>query len=85
MALNYYAYVNNYRINVEPVKPYPEPEKKRVMPINPGQPKEIILAEYSTYCGDLITAHKLRDYRKRTYTLLMLPDVKLPIDALLEI
>jgi hypothetical protein len=84
MALNYYAFVNNYKLDIVRPAPYTESKSRRTVPLEIGTPKEITLAEYNEFSDDLITAHKLRDYRKRTYTLLMLPDIKLPIDALLE-
>jgi hypothetical protein len=85
MVLNYYALVNNCKVSVEEVHPYAEENKRQVPVMELGVPKEITLAEYDSNTKQFITAHRLKDYRRRTFTLVMLPDVHLPIDDLLEV
>jgi hypothetical protein len=83
VVLGYYAHVNNYKVDVIRTAPYVWANHPAA-PMEMGEPKEITLAEYDARTENLITAHRLRDYRKRTFTLVMLPDVKLLVDYLLE-
>lgn len=44
----------------------------------------ITLAEYDPVSKDAITAHHLKDYRHKTFTLMLLPKVEVMFDSILE-
>ena len=46
--------------------------------------KDITLAQYSRYTKDVITAHRMKDYRRKRFNLILLPDVNIMFDRLLE-
>lgn len=46
--------------------------------------KLITLAEYDVDTKDAITAHHLRDYRRRSFSLVLLPKIDILYDRLLE-
>lgn len=46
--------------------------------------KEITLAEYDVDTKDAITAHHLKDYRRRRFNLVLLPKIDVPFDRMLE-
>lgn len=55
----------------------------------PGKPilndaKEITLAEYDTDTKDAITAHHLKDYRRKQFNLILLPKINVLFDTILE-
>ena len=45
--------------------------------------KCITLAQYDPATKDFVTAHRLKDYRRKQFNLLLLPEFTLPIDDLL--
>lgn len=46
--------------------------------------KEVTLAEYSTTTKNAITAHHLKDYRRKTFRLTLLPKISTLFDKVLE-
>jgi len=61
-----------------------EPEKEF-----PGKPilsdaKLITLAEHDVDTKDAITAHRLKDYRRKHFNLVLLPNVNIIFDRILE-
>lgn len=43
--------------------------------------KDITLAEFDPSSQGLITAHRIRDYRRKHFTLVLLPDIEIEADA----
>ena len=82
MALEYYAYVNNYI--VQPPTPPKKVEEPNVLSLKMSTAKEITLAQYNPVTKDIITAHNLKDYRRKVFTLLLLPDADIIFDKVLE-
>lgn len=82
MALEYYAYVNNYFVDV-PQK-QTKIEQDNIPSLVLDEPKDITLAQYSPLTSDLITAHNLKDYRRKVFTLLLLPKAEIMFDKVLE-
>lgn len=80
--LSNYAAIHNYTIDVEPVKPYSEEEQKSVTVL--ADAKQVTIAEISPIAKGKITAHKLKDYRRKSFSLILLPDIDLMLDKLLE-
>lgn len=82
-ALSYYTQL--YR----DVTPVLEVQKESVETIFKGKPiledaVEITLAEYDVDTKDAITAHHLKDYRRRVFNLKLLPKIDLLFDHILE-
>lgn len=46
--------------------------------------KDITLAQYSVDTKDAITAHNLKDYRRKRFNLILLPKIDIPFDRILE-
>lgn len=46
--------------------------------------KPITLAEYDVYTKDIITAHRMKDYRRKKFNLALLPEVSTFFDRVLE-
>ena len=46
--------------------------------------RDITLAQYEPQTKDLITAHNLKDYRRKTFNLVLLPKVNVLFDKYLE-
>ena len=82
-TIRYYSQLcNNVRVVQHPVK-----EAKVAIP--EGKPilrdtKEITLAEYDVDTKNAITAHRIKDYRRRIYNLVLLPRVNILFDKVLE-
>lgn len=77
--LNKYKYVNNYGLEIEPVKHY-TPEPKKLRAYVPPEAKLITLADLDARSKDYVTAHDLRDYRRTAFNLVLLPSVELSYD-----
>lgn len=46
--------------------------------------KEITLAQYEPVTKDLVTAHRLKDYRRKSFNMMLLPKVDVLFDKFLE-
>ena len=46
--------------------------------------KPITLAEYDRNTKEILTAHRMKDYRRKTFKLVLLPEVSVLFDLLLE-
>ena len=67
---------------IVPFTPY-EPPKVEGSPVfQLPTAKEITLAEYDVSCQGVITAHRISDYRRRKFSLVLLPNVNIWIDDL---
>ncbi|MDR1523224.1 MAG: hypothetical protein LBS29_04670 [Endomicrobium sp.] len=81
--IDYYRIVNNKFVQLDfDVQPYQERRDSDAILLDNTQ--QITLAEYSPLSKNLITAHRLKDYRRKVFTLVMLPLITLPIDYLLD-
>lgn len=81
MALKYYKYLNTFGVSNR------QPTTKAVIPESIPllkDAKEITLAEFDPSVRDLITAHRIKDYRRRTFSLNLLPKIHTMFDDLLE-
>lgn len=80
-VLDRYRYITNYGLEIDPYKPYipPKPVKRQyivpeVIPVTIG--------ELDPRSKNFVTAHDLRDYRRTSFNLVMLPAVELSYDAI---
>lgn len=80
-VLDKYSLINNYGIDAEPYKPYiPPPVTKREYVVPEVIP--VTVAELDSRSKNFVTAHDLRDYRRTSFNLVMLPAVTLSYDAI---
>lgn len=70
-------------VSQEPPKPAPKPEKKEYHPILDVS-RVVTLAEFDPVSKDAITAHRLKDYRRKTFNFTLLPDVHILLDDIME-
>lgn len=83
MVLDKYGYLHT-SVMVRQAPPIKEPEE--TVPSVKLRPdaKDITLAQYDRTTKDLITAHRISDYRRKKFELLLLPPVEILFDRLLE-
>lgn len=81
--LEYYAYVTNYGVRQQVHKHYVPPPKS-VPDFNIGTAVDITLSEVEPRTSSYVTAHRIRDYRRTKFTLMLLPSIDLLYDNLLE-
>lgn len=79
--LDKYRYVTNYGVHFESYKPYIPPERKKRKYVPPEVPA-ITMADGDIRSCDFITAHDLRDYRRTSFNLVLLPKVELAFDVI---
>lgn len=46
--------------------------------------KDITLAQYDRHTKDVLTAHKIKDYRCKKFSVVLVPDVEILFDKLVE-
>lgn len=80
-VLDKYRFVNNYGLSVDPYKPYiPPVQTKRQYIVPDAIP--VTLSDLDPRSKDFVTAHDLKDYRRTSFNLVMLPAVELSYDAI---
>lgn len=79
--LSYYKYINNYTITEDTYKPYIPPPRKEIKYVVP-QAIPITTSDLDVRSRDFITAHDLRDYRRTSFNLVLLPIVTTPYDII---
>ena len=79
--LKKYAIITNYGINYKPYRPYAPPEQKQRKYVAP-RAIPITLADADVRSCDFIVAHDLRDYRRVSFNLVLLPRVNLDYDVI---
>ena len=80
--LEKYSAIHNYACNEASVQIYKPVEKASVQIL--GDIKEITIAENDPTSRDVITAHRLKDYRRKVFSLLILPEVEVLLDSMLK-
>jgi len=83
MALEYYKYVHEVREVIQPKVVTPPEDTAKGRPLITDAIK-ITLAQYDRDTKNFITAHNIKDYRRKTFRLTLLPDVHVLFDVLLE-
>ena len=84
IILEYYAHVNNYGVTIDVPKSYVEKERDKINVFELSDAREVTLAQYDPITTDIITAHNIKDYRHKVYSLILLPQVRIIFDAVLE-
>ena len=80
--LDKYSAIHNYGLDVKPVKVFKPAETDKMEILS--DMKTITIAEIHPASKPFLTAHRLKDYRRKTFSLLLLPDIELPLDKLME-
>lgn len=76
-----YGALWNYKLDLIPHKVFtPEPKVKRKYVAPEVTPITLATQDFRT--RDYITAHDLRDYRRTTFNMVLLPNVDLPYDVI---
>ena len=78
----YYKHIRNYYADIKTVER--QPSGVVVPDLHVDDAKVITLSEYNPKSKFAITAHRVKDYRKKTNTLILLPEVDILFDKLLE-
>lgn len=81
MSIEYYRLVNNCTISQSVIKPveYKKPPADSLV----SDAVKVTLAQVDTAVSQVLTAHNLKDYRRRKFSLHLLEDITLPIDILI--
>lgn len=80
--LEYYSHIHNYDVQLQHIEIH---TPGTVVPdLRVEDAKVITLAEYNPKSQFAITAHRVKDYRKKSSTLILLPEVDILFDRLLE-
>lgn len=79
--LDKYSAIHNYGLNERPVKVYKPTEVNKMEILS--DMKTVTIAEIHPASQSFLTAHRLKDYRRKTFSLLLLPDIELPLDSLM--
>lgn len=83
MALEYYKYVHALQEIRQPTVITPPEDLFQPHPLVPDA-KNITLAQYDPDTAEHITAHRLSDYRKQGFSIMLLPEVSTLFDVVLE-
>lgn len=84
MALKYFEILEGRSINISDKSTYiREREKDKTLPIVEFKSAPITLAELDSLCAGKFTAHRIADYRKKQFSLILLPNVQILFDNLL--
>lgn len=80
--LDRYSALRNYKVETVPVKRFEQvkPEPLHLL----SDVKPVTIAEIHPASQEVITAHSLKDYRRKTFSLMLLPDVPIMLDRLLD-
>ena len=81
--ISYYERIQPKVIVKQPVVPKPPEEVYAGFPILEDA-KDITLAEYDRNTKDVLTAHHIKDYRRKRFNLVLLPKVDILFDQILE-
>ena len=82
--IDYYAAVDHFK-PVHPdivLRPSKEVEQK-AKPLLPDA-RQITLAQYDPTTKNTITAHRLKDYRRKTFRISLLPEIHLWLDDIMD-
>lgn len=85
MGLRDFSALYGYKIELAKHTPYTEPPKRSSSTFYLPTAKEITLAEISPAAREAVTAHRLADYRRRTYSLVLLPNIRVALDDLWDL
>lgn len=80
MAIRYFELLTRTRLDIEETKQYKDTVKGSHKDFQMPSAKSITLSEFNTVSCDAITAHRIADYRKRRFSLVLLPSIHIVMD-----
>ena len=80
--IEYYRHINNYTVDLKVVEP--QTPGTIIPDLRVDDAKTITLSEFSPASKFAITAHRVKDYRKKSTSLILLPEVDILFDRLLK-
>lgn len=80
--LDRYKIIFNFKVDVIPVKTYENVKPKPVHILDDAH--VVTIAEINPVAMGKVTAHRLKDYRRKTFSLMLLPDIQITLDELLK-
>ena len=84
MAMEYFGLLTGMRVDIEKPTLLPRLQSKSTRAFLVPTAKEITLANIDPVSRDAVTAHKLADFRRRKFSLILLPTVFCVMDVMLE-
>lgn len=85
MELNWFNILTDYKLDIEQHHPYVPPQAAHNREYQVPTAKEVTLAEYNMASMGAITAHRIADYRRRHFSLVLLPDVHTVLEEMLNV
>lgn len=84
MGMIYFGALTGMRLRIDMPIPYTAPPENthKLFQIPPARP--VTIAELAPECQGMLTAHHLRDYRHRRFSLILLPNIQLPLEGLID-
>ena len=83
MGVRNFNLITGTRLDIKPHHPFEETKKYTTQVFK--MPTEVTLAEFNPKSSEAITAHKLSDYRRRRFSLVLLPNISVAIEDLWDI
>lgn len=83
MGMRYFLALTGMRLDFAPLPIYREPRREANRNFRMPTAKEITLAECNTDAMGAVTAHRLADYRRKQFSLVLLPNVHITLDDML--
>lgn len=80
--LDKYNVIHNCHVSVPKVAVYEKPKPEAIHVL--GDVHQVTIAEIHPSTMGKITAHRLKDYRRKRFSLMLLPDVEIMLDYLLQ-
>ena len=84
MYIDLYSNLFSYNVGVKQPIVTKAPEEVSVGLPLVEDAKEITLAQYEPVTKDVITAHNLKDYRSKSFNMMLLPKMEVLFDKFLE-
>lgn len=84
MGMRYFGILTGLKLDIERPTPYGTAEVSTSKVFLMPTAMDVTLAEYNAASGDAITAHRLSDYRRRRFSLVLLPNVHILLEDLLR-
>lgn len=81
-VLQYYSIIHNYNVKIKQPKPYTPGVVIPTIIVEDAVP--VTLSEFAAESKNAITAHRIKDYRRVSTSLVLLPEVETLYDKLLE-
>lgn len=85
MGVRNFGLITGTRLDIKTPRLYEEEKKHSTQMFQMPKAKEVTLAEFHPKSGEAITAHRLSDYRRRRFSLVLLPNIQVAIEDMWNI